>query len=591
MTFYFAWVAPGTAFNAGLHSVEDEQVFGFQITHSEGDFPELAIDIQNPRVNLLGEYRPLWAWLSRDGSPLFYGRLVAMPDQIVREIVRLNFIARPQDYDEQKQTLADTLKTAPYWDPIWIKEQQRDDPDVVLEARPELWHIDRLTHVVSSSNINVGEDGTVNFGSDTAYYDSVNVKYGAAPLRRCSIKATISWDQTANGTLDFTNPLLAAFNDAGSPSKVASSYTGQGLQTDWPKQNANFNGGWSVGAVTLKRLDGKSRSSRSKLVKVDNANPVTDPEPGSAASSTVAIPAKAQFFVWEFRPFFPLNYNVKRKRVETVSFTLEADVQPLVVEPGEDEAELITLATKVGDQDPNDPYSTPPIGDLRRSSYMITDAGVTSLEYLILLARAHLLARARAVTIEFQVPFASGTALTCRKNASITDPRLPGGSAFGKITEYQLSVDGNSGAEVCTVKLGCTIGEGNVVVPDSGEPVYVAEGYVNLGYQLYFGGQLALLDDQITYGEYRDTPILDDGINFLNLLTADVTNSLTVINGEDEQDDVLSQRYPDIPAAIEALNAKFTEVVLDLKPLTGGPFQTDFVITTSDLMIPKTIEL
>ena len=42
-----------------------------------------------------------------------------------------------------------------------------------------------------------------------------------------------------------------------------------------------------------------------------------------------------------------------------------------------------------------------PIGDVRRRSYFPTERGLRSLEYLIALARAHLLMRSRAVEIEF----------------------------------------------------------------------------------------------------------------------------------------------------------------------------------------------
>jgi hypothetical protein len=46
VTFYFAWVDPADAFNAGVHSREDENVYALEITHSEGDFAILALDIK-----------------------------------------------------------------------------------------------------------------------------------------------------------------------------------------------------------------------------------------------------------------------------------------------------------------------------------------------------------------------------------------------------------------------------------------------------------------------------------------------------------------------------------------------------------------
>ena len=67
------------------------------------------------------------------------------------------------------------------------------------------------------------------------------------------------------------------------------------------------------------------------------------------------------------------------------------------------------------------------------------------LEYLISVARAHILAKARAVSISWDCSFARAIDLSCRKNASIQDDRLPGGGATGKITAYSLICDGDAG--------------------------------------------------------------------------------------------------------------------------------------------------
>jgi hypothetical protein len=592
MTFYFAWVDPGTAFNAGTHSVEDEEIFSFEIVHSEGDFAQLQIDIRNPRANLLDPSRKLWAWLSQDGTALFFGRLVASPEDIQNEIVRLTFLARPATYEADKEALAESLRTLPYFDPIWLDENRLADPDVVLEARSELWHIDRTTHVLTTSNITVGEDGTVVLNAGDHFYDDLRFTYGAPPLRRVSVKATVNWDQVAVGTLDMTKELLAAFQTAGSPPGVVSSYTGQGLEADWPKANSNLRGGWTIGPdISLRRADGSGRPSRSKIVKVRNITGGATVEAGDLAQQVLEVPGKAKFFIWEFYPTFPVDYDVKRKRVEVVTFTLEADVQALVVDPGEDEEFLITLQTKsVGEPDLTDEYSEPAIGDVRRNSYMKTPRGHQSFQYLMLLARAKLLARARAVEIEIGCPFATGVNLSCRKNVQVFDPRLPNGSAIGKIIEYRLTATGD-GEQRCKIVIGCTIGEGNTLIINPGTGTYCDASYCGNDYQQFTGAQIGVANDEMAYDSYDDVPIPDDGINFLNLKAQDVITSFQVFNGESAQQSVLNTTFQDIPAAVEALNAAFTEAELVLRPLTGGPFQTNFDVTVSDLKIPKTIEL
>jgi hypothetical protein len=136
--FWFAWVAEGTAFDAETHAVEDEDVFAFELSHTEGEFPTLVLDVINPRVGLLNETREQWAWFSHgEGSsvePLFYGRLVGVPQELQNEVVRLEFRAKPIDYDAQREALAETLRVAPYWDPVWLAEDAREDPDTIWRA-------------------------------------------------------------------------------------------------------------------------------------------------------------------------------------------------------------------------------------------------------------------------------------------------------------------------------------------------------------------------------------------------------------------------------------------------------------------------
>lgn len=581
--FYFAWVLPDTAFSAPEHSVEDENVYAFDMTHAEGDFAMLAIDIKNPRVNFLDPSRKLWAWLSEDGTPIFYGRLIAAPEDTEQEICKMNFIARPSDFDAVKKALAETLKVTPFWDDVWIAQDRLVDPDVVLEARPQLWHIDRVTHAVTISSITAGEDGTAEF---THFYDSLKMSYGSAPLRRVTVNATASWDQIGKGSVDVTGQLLGAFNGAGSPSGVVSSFTGQGLENDWPKPFQDLNGGWATGPLTLKRVDGTERPARSKLVKINNTNPTG--APGSTSTATLDPPLIAEFFVWEFRPYFPLTYSVSRSRVENVSFTVEGDVQPIVVDPGEDESELITLSARVGGTSGGDGLDPGAIGDPTRSSFMKTDRGVTSFEYLLMLARAKLLARARAVNVSVSVPFDAGLTLTCRLSAHIVDPRLPHGEATGKIIEYHLIADGD-GNQHCDVTIGCTIGEGDTIAAVPGNPTYCVASYVDIEYQRYSGTVFNV--GGINYDDYSGTSVDDDGVDFGGLTGDTVLTQMTVINGEAVQREVLSHKYDDIPAAIEALNAKFTQAELRLRPLTGGPFTTNFTPVVSELMISKTIQL
>lgn len=94
MTWHFAWARPAETSFGPEHRREDEDVFAFRLDHTEGDFAMLSIDIRNPRRRLL-EGEDIWMWLALDTEPLFFGRLVAIPEDLHGEIVTLNFRVRP----------------------------------------------------------------------------------------------------------------------------------------------------------------------------------------------------------------------------------------------------------------------------------------------------------------------------------------------------------------------------------------------------------------------------------------------------------------------------------------------------------------
>lgn len=579
--FSFAWVgASETAFDPAVHGREDEDVFSLSIDHSEGDFAMLSVEIRNPRRRLLAG-PSIWVWLSHNGQPLFFGRLVAIPASMEAELVRLNFIARPVGFAEAKRALAETLRVAPFWDPVWIAPERVDDPDTVLEARPEIWHIDRLTHAVSVSSIISGEDGLLDLAEGDFAYDSLDVQYGAAPVRRVRVEAEVSWNQTAEGQMDISALLRSAFGGA------IASFTGQGLEADWPREGANLRGGWEVARSELYRLDGVSRSIGFKDVAVTAVQPAQG-EAGSRAEDIFAPPVLARFYRWEFGARMLLGYSASRQRIELARFTLAGGVQRVFSEPGDEEELILSLASQRV-VEPIDAGGAMPLRVSWAPAYFRTSRGMDSLGYLVSLARAKMLARARAVKIEVAVPLATALGLSCRMSARITDPRLPGGSAVGKVSAYRIVASGD-GAQYGIVTVACTIGTGGAVEPLAGEPSWSDGGYSS-GYEAMAGQTFDVVPGEVTIGSLDGVPIADDGIDFGAMTPAANVRRLEVTNGPSEQAAVLSARFPDVPAAVEALNAKHTRVWLDLRPLAGGPFVTEYPVAVSDLTVPMTMEL
>ncbi len=621
--FYFAWVAASETTFTDAHKRSDEDIFDFKLSQSEGDFASLEITLVNPRIGLLAPGRDIWAWFAMEHPtagtvPLFFGRLVALPTDLDEATVKLTFIARPSDFESQKATLAAAMKVRPYWDAIWFSPDTVDDPDNVLESRPELWNIDPVTHVVTSSNIIEGEDGNIDLDEDGVFYDSVRVSYAAPPLRAVQMVATVSWQQIAKGSVDISDKIIRAFGGS------VRSFTGEGLQKDWPAPGRSIGGGWTVEssrcqpfayvAPTVVFEPGWAKGPQNR----GTGTPFED----FTFDALFQPHGGLRFVNWYFDTSLVLSYDVSRQRKESLSFQLEADVQSIVTDPAGQDVLLLNMNSSEITQ-AVDPGGVVPMGDQSARAYFTTDRGEQSVEYLIAVARARMLARARCVEVSLEMPFNDGIAAvpSCRKNVVFSDHRLPGGIATGKIIEYTISLNGDTGDTKCEITFGSTAGHGNGVVAVAGSPDYVEDDYVEAAWQLHSGGFVLPDLGDVLYAPINGTLPDDDGINFHALGPEQVVESLTVANAADVQGAAMpfhsdgttlqplgtwSQFYltnmaghpsgsfrPDYdPAsAIAALNLLKTTVTMQLRSLQGGPFETDYALDVSQLMVPKLIDL
>ncbi len=636
--FYFVWADKNEPFDAAVHARIDEDIFKFDVDHSEGDFATLTAIIRNPRIGLLAPARRVWAWLSwqndADLVPLFYGRLVGVPTDINQEQVTLVFTARPADFVSLKEAKADTLKERPYYDPIWINPDSLDDPDTVLEARSALWSIDRVTHEVDISDILVGEDGIEDFRPDEVPYDSVKINLGETPLRSVSVDATINWTQEESGTLQF---------DCNVPT-----YTGQSLISDWPKPGASLGGGWTVKTSYARdlndvenvdtatyRVNWQNKERKHALgdtmsISISSSKPLmrgpylyTDLMykyqvgvlmEGDADSDAVNIPATQESTglyvpLWQVQAGMTLTYEASRDRKEHARFTLSTDVQDIITLAEDADVLSLTLNSQdVGAEVAGEPA---PIGYLGRGTYLPTDRGLRSLEYLIALARANLLIRSRCVEITFACTFERAIVLSCRKNARLFDDRLPGGQALGKIIDYKFSVDGSTGLAIGSVTIGCAIGFGGAIEEQMGDPTYAAPGYMARGYQRYANRTIVLPAGDVSYTLPNDAPN-DDGLTF------PLTKRQAVVREEihgsvDAQADAIRASFP-VDVEVDSANPQTiaeqddleklqllttTEILkdnsvwydLELKPVTGASFEAAYDIEVSVLKVPKMIDL
>lgn len=621
--FFFAWVDPNTPFDPDVHNVEDEDVFSFTLSQAEGDFAALEVIIKNPRVGLLKAGRKVWAWFSMDTGveikPLFLGRVVGLPTNLFETIVTLEFTARPTDFVVQKETLAETLKVLPYYDSAFINPDSWDDPDTVLEGRTVHWHIDPVTHVVSVSDVIVPEDGTIDLDDTEVIRDSLDLTLEQVPLSSCTVTGMIPWSQAASGVVDLT-PLLGQFRDPdGTRDLCLTSFTMDGLIGSWPKDGDPLGEGWS--AINSSIVDVSMTAGRPFLTEGPNPKisfifDVSNLPPMTQGSLTFPIKVTGEYhsgtgdagFNFEYelvgaqlgyaRASLMAQYDRAVEYGQVVQFTLTCDMQKIITLASEDQVLLLNIsANKVTDVTAD---GSIPLPDARARDYINTARGRQSVEHLILVARANLIIRSRAVKISFEVAdFVAGLDFTLRKGAFIHDPRLPGGTAGGKVVAYSFSLDGDSGEPKAVITMGSTIGYGNSHTPETSDPTWVEDGWVEDGWQYRVHGTTLLPTSDIQYSIELVEP-QDDGLNFQSgISTRNAVRSMSIINPSWEQfaamqgavEVLFGSTYGDQSQLSAILQGIPTQFSLTLKSMKQGPFSWINPVDVSTLVIPKQIDL
>jgi hypothetical protein len=638
---YFAWIDASETVFGPEHQRWDESVFSFTLKQDEGDPASLTAVVRRPKnsegnaIGLLGPGRKIWAWFALDtGADLvkFRGRLVGIPTSIFEELVTLEFVARPIDVVAQKAALADSLRVLPYYDDAVIEPSRRTDPDVVLEGYTKIWAYNPETHVVTVSDEITGEDGLVEFdGASEAgkvLYDGLGLTLTSGPLARVDVSAEFNWTQQARGTVDLTEYLTS--NWPGAVNGVITSYSL--TAADWPKTGATLGDGWvvadatatdfydftvysatSTGTLNVEWPDGgksttTSTSTSSHVYAPFGPGIESGDIPQSSVSVTYALDGDKRLYAASYsrndsgaiavmpaqaiQPTLIAGYDAKRPYTEKVTFSLFADVQSILTDPEDGEALLINDVRSVD--------LSEIIGDPRRRSYISTERGNRSLEHLILLARAHLMKRARVVEISFVPKLSRMAEITLRKNVFLIEPRV--GEALGKIISYSIALDGADGRINCEVRIGCAIGRGGSAVASGGEPVYCSIDYTGADYQ-QFTGRTVLFDSSVGYQPPNFVPN-DDGINFLSVLRVEdvIERGLVVEYGPEEQQENLqanaftggtASSIADQNRAM-ATRAEYNQNLLKqfetrasfkLKNMTGA-FAGDYVLAVTDVKIP-----
>lgn len=582
MTIYFAMVDKTDSTFSATFARNDEFVRSFTVTQQEGDFCGLTVVIERPSAALLDASRKQWAWLSLgEGStltPLFFGRIVGVPSELQDDFVTVEFIAKPSNYEAAKLAVAAGLRVAPFWDYAFIDPQMWEDADAVLEGRTDAWHIDRVTNAVTVSSIIQGEDGTLSITPDLIPEDGLSLSPSDAPLRKVRLEMRAMWTQAYKGEMDITRDILAAFEAAGSEPGFVTSYTGSGLYNAWPEDGEGIGNVYEFGPQIIEVVDGGALKKKYKAVSVKY-----DTAPTSKDEKVADRPFKATFRRWGFAINSSVRYDVSIDRTEDISFDVFADVQSLVNDQDDEQSEIITLSSgNIGAEVGVGSAVEVPIGDVARAQFFATERGMAAIEFGLAHARALLLRRARAVEIKVRVPFETAILASCRKSATVSHPGLPGGSATGKIIAYSFGISGDSGLADGEIVIACMAGLDSSLVALAGTPTYAEADVFGPDVQEYTGRTILAPDISLTYAPPACPPLAPSSVGL---------TSVEVINGEAAQAALLNERFIDVSAAADALNAIKTQVRLRMTPLDTSPRETRYYDSDVFLAVPVGIDL
>lgn len=308
--------------------------------------------------------------------PIFFGELIGVPDDLFAEHVTLKFLARSMNYIQWKQAVAETLRIPGNYDPVFLKDTERDDPDKILEGWSKLYHSDRCSLEVSASDVLVGEDGTVDFPESpaSALYDSVKVKIGKAPLTNVQVRATVHWTQRTLGYVP-------------GPSVSVASYTGGSFADEWPKAGKGLGAGWSVETSfvndpfmvnhvpnwhiqTDQKFYGDEANYDCATVSINESSggpallgPSTgggiitlaqmgDCDPYSDPPTNLPVKLNEKFLyipLWNLHCTWSLMYKAKREFTEVLYLNVTSNTQAVLTSPTyEQDTELIKMNGEVG---------------------------------------------------------------------------------------------------------------------------------------------------------------------------------------------------------------------------------------------------
>jgi hypothetical protein len=232
--------------------------------------------------------------------------------------------------------------------------------------------------------------------------------------------------------------------------------------------------------------------------------------------------------------------------------------------------------------------------------YFPTARGRQSVVYGINRARAKIRMRSRAVEVSWECPIEMVLGMSCRMNATLYDPRLPGGVATGKIIKYGIAA--KAGKIRGRVTIGCSVGHNAFGSPNA-DVSYTAPVFEPFDDGLNFPlGHLPCDGGSFTYNLADQYTAIEPGMQaqLIAMAIENPPDPIQPTQGGSGGETVVSTGVTAAGMWIASVDSRMLPTlmeghaigwVVEIDSVTNGPFSGAYTIHTTPFELPMGINL
>lgn len=540
---YFAWCAPGDAFDPSTHAREDGNPREIVVTCAEDEVPTATVQLDREVVAAVisDPAHPRACWISEDDDdgvpvPVFHGRLTGSPHEAGLDAVTLEFRGGPEDMAAARTAAVAPLRVAPTYDALFHDEGREFDPVEVLDGAALVFDVDPVTGAVTTVPLLGGD--TVTVDDELIDGDSWSETVTGDPLPYVDVEVEAQWLQRGAGAIDVGD--LIYRQAAGCIKTLSRSAE---FAECWPAEGANLGDGWTVleGGVEPQLLPG-------------------------GAWPEERFPIRTGLFeqmvcsVQTYRPVLLCQWDLEQRRVERLVFRVACQAQAVTFSPPQGEVVQLRLR----DVTQPDVDGTPAALGSGAASFFCTPRGRAAAEHALCVGATRLAHALRCMQVTFRLPGWPRLDLRTRQAVHVVSIAATGGWVSGKLVRLVRTWGDDWSTEVT---IAVSVGTGAPSAPPAVFDPY-AEDVWEPGYAVSDEAPGPVAEaGGVVLSDYAGQHPTDIFAAPGALTPEALVTSITITNAASAQRSALQAWWPSFSAASQRLYEVATGVNVELRPV------------------------